>query len=195
MRRWLADEPVTACREPLTVRARRWMRRHRTLVTSAVASISVAALVLGDSTILLGRANSAVRHQERIARENLDVSRRLVAGMLRTVVAKLPDVKGMDEVQRQVLQDALKFYSEFVLERSRDPETRHEIGRAYKEIGIIRDRLRTGRRGGIRLPGGPERTRIARRRVSRCARLPSFASRDPGQPGHLLSRHTAPFRG
>src|SRR5262249_10263235 len=27
---WLADEPVTAWREPVSMRARRWMRRHRT---------------------------------------------------------------------------------------------------------------------------------------------------------------------
>src|SRR5262249_8326022 len=30
--RWLADEPVGAHREPITVRAGRWMRRHRPLV-------------------------------------------------------------------------------------------------------------------------------------------------------------------
>jgi hypothetical protein len=26
--RWLADEPVTAWREPWTVRTRRWVKRH-----------------------------------------------------------------------------------------------------------------------------------------------------------------------
>jgi hypothetical protein len=33
--RWMADEPVTAWREPLSRRARRWMRRRRTAVTSS----------------------------------------------------------------------------------------------------------------------------------------------------------------
>ena len=32
---WLADEPVTAWPEPWTVRTRRWLGRHRTLVTRA----------------------------------------------------------------------------------------------------------------------------------------------------------------
>ena len=36
--RWLADEPVTAWREPFSVRARRWVRRHRTAVTGAAAA-------------------------------------------------------------------------------------------------------------------------------------------------------------
>jgi tetratricopeptide (TPR) repeat protein len=43
--RWLADEPVTAYREPWTVRAGRWVRRRRTLVTSVGAALLV--LVLG----------------------------------------------------------------------------------------------------------------------------------------------------
>ena len=47
VRRWLADEPVSAYREPCTVRARRWMRRHRTLVTTAAAALAVALVILG----------------------------------------------------------------------------------------------------------------------------------------------------
>ncbi len=37
--RWLADEPVTAWREPVSIRTRRWARRHRT----AVAVVAAAA--------------------------------------------------------------------------------------------------------------------------------------------------------
>jgi serine/threonine protein kinase len=46
---WLADEPVAAWREPWTVRARRWLRRHRTVVIASLATllVGVAALVAG----------------------------------------------------------------------------------------------------------------------------------------------------
>jgi eukaryotic-like serine/threonine-protein kinase len=44
---WLADEPVTAWREPPLIHARRWMRRHRTLVTSTVAAMLVSLIALG----------------------------------------------------------------------------------------------------------------------------------------------------
>src|SRR5262249_24994898 len=40
--RWLADEPVAAWPEPWSVRARRWTRRHRTIVISGVAVLLVA---------------------------------------------------------------------------------------------------------------------------------------------------------
>ena len=39
--RWLADEPVSAWREPFAVRARRWVQRHRLAVTGAAAALVV----------------------------------------------------------------------------------------------------------------------------------------------------------
>jgi WD40 repeat protein len=40
--RWLADEPVAAWHEPFSLRARRWLRRHRTLVTGVGAAVLVS---------------------------------------------------------------------------------------------------------------------------------------------------------
>jgi uncharacterized membrane protein YdfJ with MMPL/SSD domain len=46
--RYLADEPVSAYREPWTGRLGRWVRRHRTAVVSAsVALLLVAAGAVG----------------------------------------------------------------------------------------------------------------------------------------------------
>ncbi len=46
LERWLADEPVSAWREPFAVRARRWARRRRTAVTSAAAALVVGVIGL-----------------------------------------------------------------------------------------------------------------------------------------------------
>jgi hypothetical protein len=46
VRRWLADEPVSAYRDPLTVRLTRWARRRRTAVTTAAALLLTAMLAL-----------------------------------------------------------------------------------------------------------------------------------------------------
>ena len=48
--RWMADEPVSAWREPLSRQARRWARRNRSLVTGAAAT--VLAGVLGLAAVL-----------------------------------------------------------------------------------------------------------------------------------------------
>lgn len=55
--RWLADEPVQAFREPLRKRAARWIRRHRTLVSSAAAAVAVGVAVLSGAAVLLKLAN------------------------------------------------------------------------------------------------------------------------------------------
>ncbi len=48
--RWMADEPVTAWREPWARRARRWARRNRTAVTAAGAAVLVA--LVGTAALL-----------------------------------------------------------------------------------------------------------------------------------------------
>ena len=45
--RWLADEPVTARPEPLAEKARRWVKKHRTLVTAAGVALVVGLVGVG----------------------------------------------------------------------------------------------------------------------------------------------------
>jgi formylglycine-generating enzyme required for sulfatase activity len=44
LERWLADEPVSAYREPAAIRLRRWVRTRRTLVTSVLVACVIATL-------------------------------------------------------------------------------------------------------------------------------------------------------
>ena len=67
LERWMADEPVTAWREPFAAAGRRWARRNRTVVTALAAAVLVAlagtAAVLAVQTRANGRlqqANSAL---------------------------------------------------------------------------------------------------------------------------------------
>jgi formylglycine-generating enzyme required for sulfatase activity len=59
--RWLADEPVTAYREPLPARLARWGRRHRTLVTATVLVLLtlIGAAVVGG--LVVGREQERAR--------------------------------------------------------------------------------------------------------------------------------------
>jgi hypothetical protein len=64
---WLAGEPVAAYSEPWTARARRWMSRHRTLVTAGAAAVFVAVVCLAAATVLLGDANHSIREARDLA--------------------------------------------------------------------------------------------------------------------------------
>jgi eukaryotic-like serine/threonine-protein kinase len=68
---WLADEPVTARRDSLLARSWRWVRKHRTLSTSAAAVVLFAAAGLGIG--LQRERQSATR----IAAERTEAERRL----------------------------------------------------------------------------------------------------------------------
>ena len=48
--KWMADEPVSAWREPLFRRARRWARRHRPAVTGAAVALLTGLIGLAAAT-------------------------------------------------------------------------------------------------------------------------------------------------
>ena len=57
---WLADEPVAAWHEPLSIRARRWARRHRTAMTGAAAALMAGLIGLAAVVAVQSRAKSAL---------------------------------------------------------------------------------------------------------------------------------------
>jgi serine/threonine-protein kinase len=63
---WLADEPVSAWREPWPARARRWLGRHQTAMTAAGAAILMAAAGLVAISIVQAGANRSLRESSRV---------------------------------------------------------------------------------------------------------------------------------
>ena len=59
--RWMADEPVSAWREPFSRRARRWARRNRTAVAAALVALVAGVVGLGAVAGVQARANNALR--------------------------------------------------------------------------------------------------------------------------------------
>jgi serine/threonine-protein kinase len=66
--RWLADERVSAWRERWMVRGRRWLGKHRTLVTAAAAAVVVALIGMTAGLVLL----TAAAKQEARARKTAE---------------------------------------------------------------------------------------------------------------------------
>jgi WD40 repeat protein len=66
---WLADEPITAARDPLTTRLIRWGRRHRTLVAGIGALLVTAVVALAISTLLISSEQARTEQQHQLAAE------------------------------------------------------------------------------------------------------------------------------
>ncbi len=122
--RWMADEPVSAWREPLVRRILRWCRRHRTLVSGAAAALVVAFGALTLGAVLIGRQRTEAIKQRDLARGNLEQARRIVDEMYTEVSESLTDQAGMDAYQREILEKALQFYEGVALPQSNAPELR-----------------------------------------------------------------------
>ena len=71
MEAWLADEQVSAFREPLLARSRRWMRRHPAVVSATAASILLTVVGLGGFSSVLASKN------EQLAESNTQLSNSL----------------------------------------------------------------------------------------------------------------------
>ena len=54
---WLADEPVTAFREPVGVRIRRWVRRNSVLVSTGTMAVTIALIASAIWSSFLAKAN------------------------------------------------------------------------------------------------------------------------------------------
>jgi len=170
---WLADEPVSAWREPLRRRLRRWGRRHRLLVTGLAATLIVAVAALAAGNVLVAR-------QRDIAERNLAVARTVVDEMYTQVAAKLDDEQQMDDYQREILEKALTFYERFALPQSHDPNVRLEAGLIGIRVGEIRHRLGQG-----------EAAQAAYHQA--IAVLSRLASDHPAEPSHRHALAQAEF--
>jgi serine/threonine protein kinase len=70
--RWLADQPVLAFREPITARARRWVRKRPGLTGSFLAAVAVGLVGLAAGIVIV----SAKNHELSIANKNEKQARR-----------------------------------------------------------------------------------------------------------------------
>lgn len=76
--RWLADEPVSAWREPRFIRVRRWLGRHRALVLMVGVGAVVTLFGLAAVSAIQAQANRrlvAANNAERAARLQADADR------------------------------------------------------------------------------------------------------------------------
>ena len=168
--RWMADEPVTAWREPWTRTLLRWLTRHRTGVTAAAAAVLVGVVGLAAVLAVQARANAELTRlaaRETSAKRPGRCQRR--AGPLQSRVQARFDLAmeairtfhtGVSEdfllkqhefagLRAKLLGGAAEFYRrmERLLQGLDDPRSRAALGEAYDELGQLTLRSAPSRSG------------------------------------------------
>ncbi len=135
VQRYLADELVLAYGEPVTARAWRWVRRHRTLVTSLAATVLVAAAGLLVGVGLLKTQRDRAEHNFQLAQ---DAVRQYY---IRVSEETLLNQAGLQPLRDELLRQALVYYEQFLDERGEDASLAREVARANFFVGRITESI------------------------------------------------------
>src|SRR5262249_41560911 len=132
--RWMADEPVSALREPWTTRAGRWLRRHRVWVVAgtaaAVATVIGLVAVMGlqfQANRRLRAANEAEGRAHDLAERRLSVAMEAIRGYHSGFADEaLSQDPKMEPLRNKLVGTALDFYRNLgdLLEEGQDARTR-----------------------------------------------------------------------
>ncbi len=124
---WLADEPVTAYRERWHERLRRWMRQHRTLVTSGIAALLMGIIALSVIAALLSTKNAEVAAQRDTAERNLIAARKAVReSFVQISEDERLKAEGLEQLRMKLLKSPEPYFIEFLSQNPDDPRLRLE---------------------------------------------------------------------
>ncbi len=156
--RWMADEPVTAWREPVARRARRWARRNRTAVTAAgvalvagVAGLVAVAGVQAQANSSLRAANTEVkRANTELAAEKARVQERYSLALeaiqaFHTGVSEdfLLKEEKFKDLRDRLLKSASEFYGKLgaLLKGRKDRASRQAMLQANFDLAELTDKV------------------------------------------------------
>lgn len=160
---WLADEPIAALAEPWSVRTRRWVKKHRALVSSVagivlaslVASLlGVALLTKANKDLLAARdaeqtaklkaqdaeqkANDALEEANRQSDRNAQLVQLARDSLKRYELlskSELLEPYGMESVRSELQEAALEFYVALAEQSGESEDTRAARADAQYRVG------------------------------------------------------------
>jgi tRNA A-37 threonylcarbamoyl transferase component Bud32 len=138
LRRSLSHQPIVARPAGLATQVRLWCRRRPLVATLAL----LFAMTLLSSAVI----TAVLYHNERVAHteseEHLDVARQAVSKMYTKVADQwLIEQPEVQDLRREFLEDALRFYERIAAQRPRDERSRHDLSVALHRMANMSDNL------------------------------------------------------
>jgi tetratricopeptide (TPR) repeat protein len=155
LRRFLEGKAVLARRAGLVDRAGKWARRHRTIVAAAAVSLTVILVASLVGTVMIAAAQSRTKTALDEAKKNLKASE---ANLLRANThfrqlreavdrfgayhaEQMKDLPGVEPLRRELLQDTLNYYRDFIRYAGDDPELRADLAVTWTKSAGVADEL------------------------------------------------------
>lgn len=141
LRRVLEGRPTVAKPPTIPERLGKWARRHRRIVALAAGICFCAVLGFALSTFLIAREKMNAERNFQRAERRLDDAHEAVDRFGAQLAEKLAHVSGAEELRREVLQDTLAYYRDFVEEAADDPVLQDDLALTYSKIGTLTDEI------------------------------------------------------
>jgi serine/threonine-protein kinase len=129
---WLADEPVSAWREPAVARLARWARHHRTLVVGLLITLAAALIASGAGIVFLDAQRKKTEGILKFAVTAVDRSYTWVAEDM------LSDQPRMEQDQHAFLQLAKVAYETLARINGPEPNVRFETARTTQKLAEVK---------------------------------------------------------
>jgi len=158
VRRHLDNEPIQAKKPSLVDHVIKWTSRHRAAVWSAAVVLIVAVFLLSVSTFLIATAyqrevdqrtlaqieteraiqsEMSARQSEARAKKSDQMARDVIDRIVTQTAERLRLMPHVQEIRRDMLEQALEFYNRFLEQRGNDPELQHDSALAWLRMGNI----------------------------------------------------------
>jgi serine/threonine protein kinase len=149
LRRFLQDEPILARPPSAWDRAVKWTRRHKSLAMSAVVTLSLAAIGLLISTLLIAREQAKTKFAYELERQKAieaDTQRTRAERSSRQArqavdffsqIAVEMDRPEFSDVRRDMLEESLSYYRSFLEERGEDPTVGAQLDAARSKVSLF----------------------------------------------------------
>jgi len=132
--RYLAGLPVKATGDTVGYRARKFITRHRTVVTATACFM----LLLLISTALTGWQYFVARAQTAKAEHRLAELRGVAKSLLTETNAQLAQLPQGFEIRKSIVEKSVAVLDNLAGDESNDPKFLNELADAYAELGKIR---------------------------------------------------------
>jgi serine/threonine protein kinase len=134
LQRFLDARPILARRPSVVDHARKWMRRHPSIVVAALLLLGCGVIGFGVSTAMIAHEQAETKkayEQERQraaeAEERLQLARRLADEMIRIADEEGPDDPSQQGLRQRLLMAAVESYQEFIALKGGDLKAQSEL--------------------------------------------------------------------
>ncbi len=143
LQRFLDDKPILAKRPTLVDRARKWSRRHPSLVAASVLFLLFCVAGLVANNWMIGQEQAKTKAALKNEQQRAAEARRAVDLLVDVAEEELGDQPHLRGVRRRLLETALGYYQDFLEGHASDSTAQAQLEAGKNRVRALLDELAT----------------------------------------------------